>query len=222
MSDLSLSKDFEGSWCEIKTAENALVAVGKLRTVAPKYIIIEDKEKEIPAFEAGVLLKINLFMPQTEPRVCIGNVYTSSKKELSLVNVISLVNQEKRNFVRVDTNIKTKAVFRKNERSLYPNEADVTVLDMSISGMRIKSTEDFVLNSVIAVKLELKAKKDAMIHCEVLRITEKNPGEGIKKYGCRFVYEENDDTDLVTDFLFEKQREFIRTSAFLKKQGGAV
>lgn len=217
MADLTLKKEFEGSWCEIKTAENALVAIGKLREVEPKYIIVEDKEKEIPNFEPGILLKVNLFKPQEEPRVCIGNVYTSSKKELSLVNVLSLVNQEKRNFVRVDTHIVTKALYRKNERALYPSEADIVIMDMSISGMMIKSATDFAVKSVVGIKLNLKSKKDAMVNCEVVRLIGDKVENGENKYGCRFIYDENDDTDLVTDFLFEKQREFIRSSAFVAK-----
>ena len=100
MNSFLLPDEYRGAWCEVKTADNELIAVGKIKVIMPKYIIINDGGHKMPEVEPGTLVKINVFKSGSEIRVCIGNVYISENTELSIVNVISLVNSEKRSFFR--------------------------------------------------------------------------------------------------------------------------
>lgn len=206
MKDLSLPAEYEGAWCEVKSADNELLAVGKIKTVRPKYIIVSDKN--IPMIRQGNLVKINIFSPGKEIRVCIGNVYLVTADEISFVNIISLVNNEKRNFFRLDTCIETTGLYRENERKLYPTETALTVLDMSLSGMKIRTDRDFSEGTVIGVKIRLKSKKEIMVNCEVVRIIG-TTRDGLVKYGCRYITDEDMDLESICAFLFDKQREFI-------------
>lgn len=212
MKDLSLPAEYQGAWCEVKTADNELIAVGRIKTVMPKYIILSDKNQKMPLIQQGTLVKLNVFMPEKEIRVCIGNVYISNESELSFVNIISLVNNEKRNFFRVDTHIKTLALYRASDRDLYPTETEITILDMSLNGIKIRSSVDIAEHTVIGVKLQLKNKKEVMLSCEIVRtIGEKK--DGFQKYGCRLMTDENKYNDDLCSYLFDRQREFIKNNA---------
>lgn len=210
MKDLSLPVEYEQSWCEVKTAENELIAVGRIKTIKPKYMIIYDKDHKMPSIQIGTLVKINVFNPNKEIRVCIGNIYIVSGSELSLVNVISLVNNEKRNFFRVKTDIETEAIYREYSRQRYPSKTDITILDMSLNGLQFKSTIDFKKNDVVGIVLKFKHKKEKgiIINCEIVRLIDEKK-DGYQNYGCRIVMDENIDIDTICTFLFDKQREFI-------------
>ena len=213
MSGHSLPAAYQGAWCEVKTADNELIAVGRVKTIMPKYMIISDNGYKMPETEPGTLVKIIVFKPGKEIMVCIGNVYISEDSGLSIVNIISLVNNEKRSFFRVATNIKTTAVYRTSPKEIYPSETGITVLDMSLNGLKFKSEAEIAENTVIGVKLDLKNKKSLMLSCEVVRVIGEK-SEGSLKYGCRIIDSEEDRTDDICMFLFDRLREFIKNNMF--------
>ena len=45
MAELPMPKDYEGSVCEIKTMENELIAIGKIKEISQKYIKINNEKK---------------------------------------------------------------------------------------------------------------------------------------------------------------------------------
>lgn len=47
MAELPMPKDYEGSVCEIKTMENELIAIGKIKEISQKYIKINNEKKGI-------------------------------------------------------------------------------------------------------------------------------------------------------------------------------
>lgn len=209
MSGYNLPEEYMEAWCEIKTAENVLIGIGRVTKIEEKYIIIADKSKELPVVEPGTLMKINLFSPGKEIRVCIGNMYISSKSEISIVNVLSFVYSEKRNFLRMDTSIETTASYRLNPRNLYPDETEVIVKDMSLSGMRFESETVFPINTIVGVNLKLKGKKEYCIKCQVVRLIG-TTNEGFYNYGSKIIFEQDESSELFCSYMFEQEREFIK------------
>ena len=207
MAELPMPKDYEGSVCEIKTMENELIAIGKIKEISQKYIKINNEKKELQIVDYGTSIKVNVFNGKNGFRVLVGNVYTSTKSDMSVDNVINLVDKERRNFFRVDMEISAKVVFKKTAMDMYPTEADVTIMDMSLSGLSFKTPYTFSENHTLSIELNLNKNKNSCFQCRILRIIGFENGE--YQYGCEFVYSKSEDADLLCSFLFKKQREFL-------------
>jgi hypothetical protein len=188
--------------------ENSLIAIGKINEINEKYIRIYNKNKELKVVDYGKLVKVNIFNAQNGFRVIVGNVYTSTRGEMSLVSVVSLVNKERRNFFRVDMNIEARVIFK--SREFTSKELDVTVLDMSLSGLRFKTEHEFNTGSLVSVELNLDKKGKQTYPCKIIRIIgEESDNE--HQYGCEFSGSRNDSMDALCSFLFQKQREFLNS-----------
>ena len=161
MAELPMPKDYEGSVCEIKTMENELIAIGKIKEISQKYIKINNEKKELQIVDYGTSIKVNVFNGKNGFRVLVGNVYTSTKSDMSVDNVINLVDKERRNFFRVDMEISAKVVFKKTAMDMYPTEADVTIMDMSLSGLRFKTPYTFSENHTLSIELNLNKNKNS-------------------------------------------------------------
>ena len=214
MSNLPIPEEYTGSLCEIKTMENALIATGRIKEISEKYIKIANKDRDMQIVDFGTLLKINVFNTKLGFRVLVGNVYTSSRFELSIVSIVSLVYCERRNFFRVDMSLDSKVVYTKNANSRTDGDIDIVIKDMSLSGLRFVSKYSFQVGMLVMVEAKLSRKKDTSILCKIVRIINEEDSEGYINYGCEIIHGtgDNDDTDTLCSFLFQKQREFLSGS----------
>lgn len=213
MSDTAaITKEYEGSVCEIKSMENALIATGRIKEIAPKYIKIGNKNRDLQIVDYGTLIKVNVFNTKLGFRVLVGNVYTSKKGEMSLVSVVSLVDHERRNFFRVDMDLDAKAVYNKTPEDRVPTEVSVKIKDMSLSGIRFESSVNFEIDTLVLVEVSLTKLRTNSLQCRVVRQIEVGANEK-PQYGCELIYDESnrDDTDTLCSFLFQKQREFLNS-----------
>ncbi len=212
MAELPIQAEYTGSVCELKSMDNTLIATGKISEITSKYIKISNKNKELQVVDFGTLIKINVFNTKLGFKVIIGNVYTSTKSEISVVSIESLVNKERRHFFRVDMNLEAKAIFKRTANDTYPTEEDIIVKDMSLSGIRFTSKYPFKPGTVLAIEVCLKRKLISSFRCQIIRrISEES--EEIGEYGCAFIRDEqSSDDDLLCSFLFQKQREFLNTN----------
>ena len=92
---------------------------------------------------------------------------------------------------------------------MYPTEADVTIMDMSLSGLKFKTDYDFEVNKTFSIELNLNKRKNSTFQCQILRVIDFK--DGLYQYGCEFVYSKSEDADLLCSFLFKKQREFLNS-----------
>ena len=210
MAESPLQKEYEGSVCEIKTMENALIATGRLKEIAPKYIKIGNKNKDLQIVDYGTLIKINVFNTKLGFRVIVGNVYTSTKSEVSVVSIVSLVDHERRNFFRVDMNLEAKLLYRSDPNTRRPSETHIEVKDMSLSGIRFETTHTFEPETMVLIEVVLNKRKPSSLQCRIVRQIGE-PEHEKKQYGCELIYDDSnhDDTDALCSFLFQKQREFL-------------
>lgn len=206
MSELPIQKEYEGSVCEIKSMDNELIAIGKIKEVTEKFLKISNNKRELQVVDYGTPIKINVFNAKIGFRVLVGTVYISTRKEMSVDSIYNLVERERRNFFRVDMEIPAKIIF-KDSSSKEPVETEVTIMDMSLSGIRFKTEYEFDVNKVFSVELALNKKGVSSFSCQVLRIIDFK--DNLYQYGCEFVYSKSEDADLLCSFLFKKQREFL-------------
>ncbi len=207
MSKIPIQKEYEGSVCEIKTMANELIAIGRIKEVSSKILKIHNNKKELQIVDYGTPIKINVFNAKIGFRVLVGSIYTSTPKEMAIDSVYNLVEKERRNFFRVDMDIPAKVIFKKSPRDMYPTETDVTIMDMSLSGLKFRTEYEFKVNKTFSIELSLDQKKYSSFQCQVIRIIDVEEERYL--YGCEFVYSKSEDADLLCSFLFKKQREFL-------------
>ena len=218
MPELPIPAEYEGSVCEIKTIENKLVATGHIREVAPKYIKIANRHNELKVVDYGMPIKVNIFNTELGFRVIIGVIYTSSKYEMSIISIENLVDTERRNYFRVDMDIKFKASYRPDPASDRMKDIEILVKDMSLSGLRFVSDLKFEKGTEIWVTMIFSKTKNAVLKCRILRIFE-DEENSISSYGCEIVHDSknNEGTDAFCAFLFRKQREFLKSTEEKKR-----
>lgn len=212
MADLPISSEYAESVCEIKTMNNTMIAIGKIKSVTEKYVKIYSSKNELRVLSFGEELKVNIFNTHLGFKVILGYVYTSTRGEMSLINSTVIADKEKRKFFRVDMNIDAKIIFRKRGPS---QEIDVKILDMSLSGLRFKSDHEFKIGSIVSAVINLNSDKKAKpknytLPCKIIRIIESDDKNDFQ-YGCEFTENNSDSSDELCSFLFKKQREFLNS-----------
>lgn len=212
MAEQPIAKEYAESVCEIKTMSNTMIAIGKIKDVSEKYIRIYNNKNELRVLSFGEEIKVNIFNTKLGFKVIVGNVYTSTRGELSLINSSILADKESRNFFRVDMDVEAKVIYRKRGPS---HELDVNVVDMSLSGLRFKTEHKFEVGTIISVVLDLRLdkknpKKEHTFPCKIVReIHEENKKE--YQYGCAFTGSNDDLSDSLCSYIFKKQREFLNS-----------
>ena len=84
MSALPIQKEYEGSVCEIKSMDNELIAIGRIKEVNSKNIKVNNSKKELQIVDYGTPIKINVFNAKVGFRVLVGSIYTSTRKEMCI------------------------------------------------------------------------------------------------------------------------------------------
>lgn len=214
MAELPIVKEYAESVCEVKTMNNTMIAIGKIKDVTEKYVRIYSNKNELRILSFGEELKVNIFNTKLGFKVIVGFVYTSTKGELSLINSSVIADKEKRKFFRVDMDIDAKIIFRKRGPS---QEIDVKILDMSLSGLRFKSNHKFEKDTIVSAVLDLSIdgkgkRKNHTFPCKIVRvINDENDKDNEIQYGCEFTGDHDESSDALCSFLFKKQREFLNS-----------
>lgn len=207
MNKLPIPREYVGSVCEIKSMDNRLIAIGRIKDVNIENIKISNDKTELKMVDFGTPIKINVFNNKAGFRVLVGSVYTSTRVEMTVDGIYNLVDKERRNFFRVDMSIAAKIFYKKSLDDEFMSEENATVLDMSLSGIKCKTKCKFDIGKTFYLELDLNGKKKSIFQCRVMRIN-KDQFDNYH-YGCEFVYSKSEDADLLCSYLFKKQREFL-------------
>mgnify|MGYP000892613451 CR=1 FL=1 len=116
---LPLPIEYIASVCEIKTLANELVATGTIQEITPEYIEVSDKTGFMSITPYGIPVKMNVFNSKNGFRVLAGKVYTSNPKFLRIVDVITLLDCERRHFFRVEVNMIAQILALKRKLQLF-------------------------------------------------------------------------------------------------------
>lgn len=107
--------EYVSSICEVKTMDNVLVATGMIDEIAEDYMEISVKSGKMVGTSFGAEVKINIFNSKMGFRVLAGKVYTSSRDFIRVVEVISILDYERRHFFRVDMDLRAQICVRRDE-----------------------------------------------------------------------------------------------------------
>lgn len=206
---LPISYEYESSICEVKTKENVLLAVGMIKEISEDYIKISEKnDNSLQLITCGTEVKINIISAKNGFRALSGEVFTSTRKEMKITNVIELIDRDRRNFFRVDLDMEALVIFDKHNDSDFSEKVSVIIKDMSLCGLRIEVNYDIEADSVAMVELVLKGKT-LCYQCRVIRLINRDDSN-LSQYGCEFLFNKYDDRDAIWSYLFQKQSEQLR------------
>lgn len=204
MSSLPLPAEYEGSICEIKTLDNALISTAVMGAINEGHIVMHSKKGKLPLVGYGQSVKVNIFNTRQGFMAIVGNVYTSSHKEMRLIEISNLTNQERRKFFRVDLDMlaKIQIISPESEERTF----DVIIKDLSLSGMRFQSKVRLPVDTSCKVTLTAAECRMLTLDYQIVRIICEDDYHNIH-YGCLLTTPEGDKTERLFSFLFKKQRE---------------
>lgn len=207
-----ISFEYESSICEIKTMENSLLAVGMIKEIGEDYIKISEKSNNsLQLIKCGTKVKINIISSKYGFRALSGEVFTSTRKEMKVVNILELADHDRRNFFRVDVDLDASIIL---DESNFSEKIPVTIKDMSLCGLRLEVKYDIAIDSTIMVELMLKGK--ALCYpCRIIRLINRDDSN-LSQYGCEFLFNKYDDRDSLWSYLFKKQSEQLRQKRQVK------
>lgn len=213
---LHISEQYVRSPCEIKTMENAPMLSGYIKEIVDDSIVICGKDNDLPIIHCNTTVKVDVFNSILGFRVLVGIVFVSSKELLKVVELQSAADYEKRQFFRVKVEIATEAYKVGEEDDDEDGEIrfPIKIHDISLSGAAFEcdSALDLQLGDRVCISLVLYGKKTALLAKTVRQI--KKDVNGTNSFGCEFLDNTGRQFDLLSRYLFDRQREQIQ---FLKQ-----
>lgn len=208
-----LPEVYEGSVCELKSMENAVIATGVVGEITEDYIRLDSRGTPFPMQPYGTNIKINVFNSREGFRVLVGKVYAASTGFLKLIEVVSLLDYERRNFFRIVAESPAWVAVKDQENVTWKDVAEVRIHDISLGGALIEWPESQVeLGGRFHLRLKL-GRFHQVVECAVSRIDQR---KGVPIYGCEFVNLSTVQSDAICQYIFQRQREQLQ-SARLEK-----
>ncbi len=206
-----ISQQYLRSSCEIRTLDDKRLTTGTLNDFDEKDIKIGKGTDFLPTIHCGTLVKIIIKPDNLDMLDLIGKVYLSSPEMLQITNVQDQNDFERRNFFRLRLNLHTQAYPSQNDGSpIQPVEVfQIYVNDLSLSGFFIKTRKTLRIGDYFNATLPLADVRVSFI-CKVQRFQKANSRSN--GYGCSFENNTNRQFDLLCKYIFEKQREQIRSA----------
>lgn len=213
---LPLPMEYVSSVCEIKTLENELVATGTIAKITPESIEISDKTGLMPMAAFGTTVKINVFSAKEGFRVLAGRVYTSSLRFISIVDITSLLDYERRHFFRVEINTTAQLTMgiqaeekRRAQNGEEPLEVfSVNLRNLSLGGCLFGSERDIEPGTHVSIRMRFG--RTPTIFDAVIRRPEDKKGD-MNFYGCEFINVDEKESNSLCAFIFQRQRELIHS-----------
>lgn len=212
---LPISENYINSVCEIKTPENRLLGTGILEKITEEAIQICKDHDSLPTIHCDTFVNIHIRHKSLGSKSLVGKVFLSTSDMIRIIEVQNLTDFERRNFFRLKINISTQAYMTKSQSQ---NEAasgttaqlfPAKVTNLSLSGCFIETKKKLEIGDCFAVSIPLSGTR-VTFNCEVRR---KPKTEGrYSGYGCVFLDITNRQSDLLCQYIFDKQREQIKAA----------
>lgn len=206
---LPLPENYNHSICEIKTLENDLVATGVISAITDEHIQIKDKSGDMSIVNYGEMVKINVFNFRLGFRVLVGKVYLSTKEFIRVVEITSLLDYERRNFFRVETNL--KGSIKRTEAARDEDPVEVRIRDLSLGGAMIACKETLEIGERMTLRLRI-GHLNAELPCSICRIGQEAARDNLIRYGCEFDNLSEAQNGALCAYVFQRQREQINKS----------
>lgn len=209
---LPIPEGYLQSPCEVKAMDNKPILTGYLGAIEKNGIQILNRLEPLPIVHCNTTVKISVFNSDLGFRVLVGKVYLSAPEFIRISDVQTEADYEKRNFFRIRVDIKAEASFETSEDEVLPKEefaVPISVRDLSLSGMYFTSPRKLKIDDRLSVRLRL-GDASTVLNCKVVRklAVDRAFEDG---YGCEFLNNSGPTGDLLCKYIFDCQREQIRT-----------
>ncbi|WP_044976372.1 PilZ domain-containing protein [Ruminococcus sp. HUN007] len=201
---IRIPNEYEGSVCEIKTTDNAFITTARIASLSSDKVKLSVKNRAVKSLAFGTRIKINIINSKLGFRAVEGSVFTYSFGELTVTDVYSIAESERRKSLRVYMNAFARAVFDSDVPGKKAH-AEIIVKDMSMNGVKFISRQHFDMGTALLFTLDLGRRKYMEISCTVIRRGSESTGEGM----CYIARLNNPAgrEDEICSFLLQKQGE---------------
>lgn len=210
-------KNYIGSSCEVKTLENDLLFLGKVRGVSDNLSlsidIVSSDGSPLMGSKYGVPVKISIFKNTSNMMIIGGKVYMANSDFWRISNVSQYQNYERRGFFRVQANSDGFVSVEAEEGQ----EIDESMLcrakaiNVSLSGVLFTSPQKFSKYDILLLSSVRLAdeKTPFTFRCQLVDdITETPKGEYAHR--CKFLEMGQRESDRLCKAIFYMQRETIK------------
>jgi Tfp pilus assembly protein PilZ len=209
---LPISQQYLKSKCEVRTIDGNLLASGFLTAIDENIMKIGPETDFLPTIHCGTLVKIHVSNQNLEVKDLIGKVFLSNSDLLQISDVQNYEDFDRRGYFRLRLNLHTQAYPALSDGTpIQPVEIfQIYVSDLSLSGFFIKTRKIMEIGDCFIAVLPLADNARISFVCKVQRSQKANSRSN--GYGCSFENNTNRQFDLLCKYIFEKQREQIRSS----------
>ncbi|MGI5985276.1 MAG: PilZ domain-containing protein [Clostridiales bacterium] len=203
--------NYVGCFCEVKTMDNDLLLLGKIRAVldddGQALEIVSSDGEEMPSAAFGIPVKINVFSNKHGYLGLGGKIYIAHNSFWRINEITSFGDNERREYFRIKTHSNAEVIGPDKTNTIRTFKCVVT--SISLSGLLIAvSDEDCYFQK--GTELEVKGLRVGEgqevfnVACTVRRIDE-HRALG-KLYGCQFLNLGRRESDRLCQEIFAKQR----------------
>ena len=210
---LPIPLEYRSSLCEIRSKKNEILSKGVITEIDEEYIKITAKNGDyLKMLNTNRPVKVNVYN-KLGFTVLIGFVLTSTEQEMKVVDVVRIVDHERRNHFRVEVGLLAKISSNGKFIERENDEAKVQAVfikDMSLSGTKIESKQRYSKGDKMNIQFNL-GDKTVVAKCTIIRRTI-DDSKRFYNYGCQLDFESEADNDRLCAYLFKKQRELTINS----------
>ncbi len=204
--------EYKDSLCEIRSKKNEIVAKGILVDINEEFIKIRPADKKcLVNFNVNQPVKINVYN-KLEFAVLVGFVSGVDGVNVTIVDVVRIVDHERRNHFRVEVSLPA-TIDLENENDIgvtqdEKNQAKINAVfikDLSLNGTRIQSKLRLSKGNKLWISFNVGAKP-IRVKCVVVRRM-LDESKKFYHYGCQLEFENESDNDRLCAYLFKVQRQ---------------
>jgi len=207
---LAISESYINSLCELKTLENRVLCAGYINEINDEGVEIKFRDDTKILIPANTLIKVSVYNEKLGFKVLIGKVYIGTDDFVRLVDVVSIIDFEKREFFRINIfeNVTLYKHSIESEEIEMTTQPSITVLinNISLCGVCFNSVEKFDIGENVYILLDLP--KSPTIFCCVIQRSFYD--DGVYGYGCEFTDYKQQQVDELYKFIYIKQVEFLK------------
>lgn len=209
----AISESYTNSICEIKNIENELIAKGTISKITDEFIEVRYPEDEVHLLTPNSQIKLCVINERLGFKVLVGTVFVGTNSFVKIVEVMTLMDFEKRDYFRIDVSVETTAYKDEVEsHEIYYTKVpsfDIRIHNLSLCGVFFTTEEYLNLGDRVYILLQL-AMGATIFPCDIVRHQQKSE-LGFYGYGCQFVNPDQRKSDQLYKFIFNKQLEFLKS-----------
>ena len=205
-----LSKEYNGSMCEVTSMDNKLIVTGFIR-MTDEGVEIYNNGDRMPVLKFGSQVKLSLHNPQLGMQVMAGEVYLSDPTFLRLVKLQVFAEYEKRRFFRLTIDHSADLIpTGKDGAQRRGGKIPVRVKDVSLCGLQFECEEPLALGGHYRIRIALQDNLLETLDFVIRRVLPRDKNKN--RYGGEFLELTAHAEQRLCSFIFSQQQKQIRRS----------